>query len=168
MIKMLRIDDRLLHGQVAFVWKNYLGISRILVANDELMQDPMQQVTMKMAVPDGVKLLIKDIAGAQAIINDERSKTLQLLVVVKNPKDAVRMIKGIYDTTSIAHLNIGNSGRIDKNDRKVLTKEVYVDEEDIQALETLLEYPIPFEIQMTPTSSKVEVRSALEKFRMED
>ena len=34
MIKMLRVDHRLLHGQVAFSWTGYLGVNCILIAND--------------------------------------------------------------------------------------------------------------------------------------
>ncbi|MFQ7536893.1 MAG: PTS sugar transporter subunit IIB [Clostridium sp.] len=35
MIKMLRVDHRLLHGQVAFSWTGYLGVNCILIANDD-------------------------------------------------------------------------------------------------------------------------------------
>ena len=167
MIKMMRIDDRLLHGQVAFVWKNHLGISRIVVANDALINDPMQQVTMKMAVPEGVKLLIRSMDNALHILNDERGKALEMLLVVKDPCDALKIMKGLKDPGQVEHLNIGNSGRINREDRKVLTKEVYINEEEVQALKELLAYQIPFEIQMTPTSSKINVKDALDKFEQE-
>lgn len=168
MIKMMRIDDRLLHGQVAFVWKNYLGVTRIIVANDELLHDPMQQVTMKMVIPDGVKLLIKSIAGAMEIINDTRAKNMDILVVVKNPIDAATLMRGIAQPTEVELLNIGNSGRINKENRKVLTKEVYVDEHEVKALQELLTYQIPFHIQMTPTSNKILVADTLNKFMKEE
>ncbi len=49
MIKMLRIDDRLLHGQVVFMWTKQLNIKGIIVANDELVQDPIQSLAMKIS-----------------------------------------------------------------------------------------------------------------------
>lgn len=168
MIKMMRIDDRLLHGQVAFVWKNYLGVTRIIVANDDLLNDPMQQVTMKMVIPDGVKLLIKSIEGAKKILNDPRAKNMDILVVVKNPIDAAELMRCMENPKDVEHLNIGNSGRINKENRKVLTKEVYVDQQEVSALEELLTYRIPFDIQMTPTSNKVSVQDALNKFKKEE
>lgn len=167
MIKMMRIDDRLLHGQVAFVWKNHLGITRIIVANDALLNDPMQQITMKMAVPQGVKLLIRSVDDALKLLNDERGKALEMLVVVKDPCDALKLMKGLNDPRQVAHLNIGNSGRINREDRRVLTKEVYINKEEEAALRALLSYQIPFEIQMTPTSSKINVSDALNKFEQE-
>ena len=46
MIKMLRIDDRLLHGQVVFMWTKQLHIKGIIVANDELVTDPIQSLSL--------------------------------------------------------------------------------------------------------------------------
>ena len=73
MIKMLRIDDRLLHGQVVFMWTKQLNIKGIIVANDELVQDPIQSLAMKLAVPEQIKLLIKSIEEASRLIQDPRS-----------------------------------------------------------------------------------------------
>lgn len=168
MIKMLRIDDRLLHGQVAFVWKNHLGISRIIVANDDLMKDPVQQLAMKMVVPDDVKLLMKGVEAAKDIINDPRSQGVNILLVVRDPMDAAAIVKGMNDPSQIETLNIGNSGRVHKQNKSVLTKEVYVDQNDIHALQELLSYNIPFHIQMVPTSSRVDVSEALRKFKKEE
>ncbi|WP_244974975.1 PTS sugar transporter subunit IIB [Lacticaseibacillus chiayiensis] len=46
---MVRIDERLVHGQVALVWSRNLGVDRILVVNDKAAADPVQTATLKMA-----------------------------------------------------------------------------------------------------------------------
>ncbi|MCB6322898.1 PTS sugar transporter subunit IIB, partial [Bacteroides thetaiotaomicron] len=51
MIKMLRIDERLIHGQVAVVWSKALSITHIIVANDDVVNNELQITSMKMAVP---------------------------------------------------------------------------------------------------------------------
>jgi len=163
---MLRIDDRLLHGQVIFMWTKYLNIKGIIVANDEVIHDPIQMTAMKLSVPNHFKLLFKGIDDAVRILNNPRSQNMNILVMVSDPKDASRILRGIDDTSYIEKINIGNSGRIDKGQKKMLTKEVYVDEEDIQIMEEILNYPIPFEIQMVPTSNKVEVKEVLENYKM--
>lgn len=168
MIKMLRVDDRLLHGQVVFMWSKQLGIKGIVVANDEILEDPIQLVAIKLAVPEHIKLLIKKVDDAVHIINDPRMQNMSTLVVVKNPIDAARLMRGISDPSQIMVMNIGNSGRIDKQDKKVLTKEVYVDHNDVLALQELLTYDIPFEIQMVPTNNKVNVRDALKHYKKEE
>ena len=54
MIKMLRIDERLIHGQVAVVWSKALSITHIIVANDDVVNNELQITSMKMAVPDNM------------------------------------------------------------------------------------------------------------------
>lgn len=165
MIKMLQIDDRLLHGQVVFMWTKQLNIKGIIVANDELVNDPIQSLAMKLAVPEHLKLLIKTIDEAAKLINDPRATGMNILVVMKNPIDAARLLHKIEDKAVIECVNIGNSGRIDKGDRMMMTKEVYVDAADIAAIEEILATGLPFEIQMIPTSNKVQVKEALKNVR---
>ncbi|EEF66703.1 PTS sugar transporter subunit IIB, partial [Holdemania filiformis] len=112
MIKMLRIDDRLLHGQVVFMWTKQLNIKGIIVANDELVQDPIQSLAMKLAVPEQIKLLIKSIEEASRLIQDPRSAKMNILLVMKSPADAARLLRLLPDKTLIERINIGNSGRI--------------------------------------------------------
>ncbi len=43
MIKLLRVDHRLLHGQVAFSWKNAVEADCILIACDAVMKDDLRK-----------------------------------------------------------------------------------------------------------------------------
>ena len=61
MITQIRVDDRLIHGQVAVVWTKELNTPLIIVANDAAAQDEIMQMTLKMAVPEGAKLLIRTV-----------------------------------------------------------------------------------------------------------
>lgn len=58
MIKLIRIDHRLLHGQVVFSWTKSLGISRIIVVDDETANDEMKKVSLNLSKPVGVTLNI--------------------------------------------------------------------------------------------------------------
>ena len=49
MIKILRVDHRLLHGQVAFSWTGYLGANCILIASDTAVLDDLRKTTLKLA-----------------------------------------------------------------------------------------------------------------------
>ncbi len=53
MIAQLRVDDRLIHGQVALVWTKELDTPGIVVANDNAANNEMVQMTLKMATPTG-------------------------------------------------------------------------------------------------------------------
>lgn len=70
MISMIRIDDRLIHGQVAVMWSKQLGVSRILVASDKIAANDMQVNALKMAAPAGIKAFVLPIQKAADLIND--------------------------------------------------------------------------------------------------
>lgn len=55
MITLLRIDNRLIHGQVAMVWTRHLQANRIIVANDEVVKNEVQKAALKMACPPTAK-----------------------------------------------------------------------------------------------------------------
>ena len=60
MIKHLRIDNRLIHGQVAVTWKNHVGAQAIIVCNDKVAEDPIQKMALPMAAR-GSKVFIFSI-----------------------------------------------------------------------------------------------------------
>ena len=84
MIKLLRVDHRLLHGQVAFSWTQFLGVDCILIANDSLMQDELRKTTIKLAKPQGVKVVMKNIQDSIDAINSGVTDKYKLFVVVES------------------------------------------------------------------------------------
>ena len=46
-IVLSRIDERLIHGQVGVQWVGFAGANLVLVANDEVAEDPVQQNLME-------------------------------------------------------------------------------------------------------------------------
>ena len=69
MVELLRVDHRLLHGQVVFSWCSALNPDCILVANDEAVSDELRKTTLRMSKPAGVKLVIKSVDDSIAAIN---------------------------------------------------------------------------------------------------
>ena len=92
MIKLFRIDERLIHGQIAIKWSRHTGVDSIVVANDNAASNVMIQKSLKMAAPPGVKTVIKTIDDAVKTLNDPRCEPLKVLVLVNNPEDAVEMV----------------------------------------------------------------------------
>ena len=56
MILKIRIDDRLLHGQVAYSWKSALSYDAIVIASDSAAKDEVRKMALKLCCPDGVRL----------------------------------------------------------------------------------------------------------------
>lgn len=151
MISMIRIDERLIHGQVAFVWAKYLGVNRIIVANDSVARNDIQKMSLKMAAPDVVKCSILTIDEAINVLNDSRAKALRILIVVNNPKDARKIVEKVND---VPYVNISNYGLLsrDLSSKKKVTDTIYVTYEDIEEFDKIFKYEKRVEYQVVPTS----------------
>jgi PTS system mannose-specific IIB component len=117
-IKTLRVDERLIHGQVVVSWCAALNLTNIVVANDAVAKDTMTTQVLKMAVPNHVKLAIKTVEDAIKLLQDPRCDPLSILVIVKNPADAITLLNAPID---IPYVNVGNFGSIatsDSSERK--------------------------------------------------
>ena len=106
MIKLLRVDHRLLHGQVAFSWTSALSADCILIANDDVMKDELRKTTMKLAQPNGVKLVMKNMEDAIAAINSGVTDKYKLLIVVESIQDAYALAKNCEQVKAI---NLGGT-----------------------------------------------------------
>lgn len=161
MIKMLRIDERLIHGQVAVVWSKVLKVTHIVLINDEVAKNKMQKMALKMAVPSGIKFAAKDIEGGAKLLNDPRAEKMSIMVVVSNPDDALAVAEKVKN---IELINVGNYGLLPKKDKK-LRKElatcVRVSEDEIDVLKNIAKLDIPFEAQLTPDSTKKDMNNVL-------
>lgn len=112
MITMMRVDDRLIHGQVAVMWSKELRIQRIIVASDAIAANELQVSALKMAAPAGVKAAILPIDKAAGVINDPRAKDMRILVISNNPEDLLKVAEKIEEKPV---LNVANYGRIGGN-----------------------------------------------------
>ncbi len=65
----IRIDDRLIHGQVATMWTNNLGATRIMVINDEVANNDLQKSVLRMAAPSNVSTSIISRDTAEKIFH---------------------------------------------------------------------------------------------------
>lgn len=156
MVKLLRIDDRLLHGQVAFSWTNSLGVDAILVANDEVVKDPIIKMSLKMATPPDVKLAIRSIDDALALIENPKTKNMSIFVVVKNSTDAVRLAER---TEMIKQINVG--GLRKEEGKQMLTRAVFINDTDISNFNKLNELEREVEVRQVPTDTKKYIHELL-------
>lgn len=148
MIQLVRIDDRLLHGQVAYSWKAALSYEAIVIANDNASADPIRKSALQLAKPDGVRIAIRSVDDAITLLKNEKIKALKVFVIVDNPQDALRIYKGIDETPG---LNIG--GVQSQDGRTELTQAVYFNESELEALDEIAERKINVSVKLVPSDS---------------
>ena len=69
----VRIDDRLIHGQIVASWVNVLRCNTIIVADDKAAGDDLQKMMLEMACPPNIKLAIKTVDQAAELLRSEYS-----------------------------------------------------------------------------------------------
>ena len=94
MIKALRIDHRLVHGQVAFTWTHFLAATRIIVIDDKAAADEFQKMALNMAKPAGCKLNVFSVAKALERAEKIDSLTDSVFIIFGSTKDAAGYITG--------------------------------------------------------------------------
>ena len=156
MVKLLRIDDRLVHGQVTFTWTPALGADCLFVANDRVAKDEFLRMTVGLAKPAGVKLIIKPVADAISYLNDNKNKEEGLLVLVDSVKDAHALVMGVGEVRSI---NFG--GIRAKAGARPVSKAIALTANDIQLIRELLAKGVELEVRQVPTDKKQPIENLL-------
>lgn len=162
-ISALRVDDRLIHGQVAMTWTKQLRVQGIVVANDEAANDNTQKMALKMAVPAGIKVLIKPVDEAIRILNYPKAADMRILVLTRTVSDALRIRKQLG---GIAFLNIGNTGRfdgIDISEKTLLSPTIMLTDKEMECLKELVEIDPETCMQQVPNDEQKLVKDVLGK-----
>ena len=126
-IVLSRIDERLIHGQVGVQWVGFAGANLVLVANDEVAEDPVQQNLMEMVLAEGIAVRFWTLQ--KVIDNIHRAADRQkILLVCKTPADFLTLVKG---GVPVNRINVGNMHYA--NGKQQIAKTVSVDAGDIAA-----------------------------------
>lgn len=165
-IAALRVDDRLIHGQVAMTWSKQLGIKGIIVANDDAAGDPTQKMALKMAAPGGIKVLIKPLAEVVRVLNHPKAEGMKILVLTRTIKDALTIRQNVGE---IEFLNIGNVGRfdgIDAEEKKMITSTIMLSKSEIESLKALTTLDEKTCMQQVPNDEKKLAKDIIAKFEL--
>jgi len=157
-IVLARIDDRLIHGQVATVWAKETKCNRIIVCSDEVAKDQLRKTLILQVSPPGIKAYVLTIEKAIEVYKNPKYNDFKVLFLFTNPTDVLRMVEGGVDIKSV---NVG--GMCYKDGKIQITGAVSVGPEDIIAFKKLHEKGIELEIRKLASDSKVDLISKLPK-----
>jgi len=151
-----RVDERLIHGQVATVWTNLIGASRIIVVNDKVVHDKMQIGALKLAKPTGVKLSILSVRKGFENIKNGKYDEDNAFLITRNIQDMRTLIDGGIE---LEKFNVGNISA--KPGSKAIKKSVALTDEDINDIKHLLDNGVQITAQMLPGESDVSIEAFL-------
>ena len=159
---LVRIDSRLLHGQVATAWTKAVQPTRIIVVSDAVSKDELRKKLIEQAAPPGVKANVVPIAKMIEVAKDPRFGNTKALLLFENPQDVVRAIEGGVD---IKEVNVGSMAH---SVGKVLVNKVLsMDAKDVEAFETMKKAGVKFDVRKVPNDNKDNMDALLQKAKSE-
>lgn len=154
-IELVRIDDRLIHGQVATTWTRNYEIEQILIINDAAKEDKVQHAVANFAVPAGVKVMIFGVKQFAEVMKKSEIKKRTMLLFT-NPID----IKYLVDEgLQISEVNAG--GMRFTEGRRRLEKAISVTDEEHNAFLALMDKGIHINVQMVPKDPRVDYKTLI-------
>lgn len=157
MISLVRVDNRLIHGQVVEAWLPHLKAGRVAVADDEAAQNGLIKAAMGLAVQPSIEVLIEKVAELpyQQLTQDG----IRTLVLVRDLKD---VLAAREHGLAIDHLNLGNVHFA--TGRKQVSPSVFLSPEEMNQLKMLSEGGVEVDARGTPNDKVVSFAEMSEKF----
>lgn len=158
-IEIIRVDDRLIHGQVAIGWTRSRGINTILAIDDATAKDRMQCQLMKMATPPGVTPYFLTVEDAVEKILKDTYKNKKVMILVKGPAELSALLdKGI----AMSEVNIGNQR---SGENKIqLASQMFATKEELNLWKQISDKGIKLYAQGVPGGAYLNVNEALTKY----
>lgn len=152
----VRMDERLIHGQVAGIWAPSLHTQRIILINDEAAADTLQKSSLRMAAPTSMRLSVLPVESAAKNIRSGKYGKQRLFLVFKNPTDVLRYLKA---GGKLTHVNVGNMSY--KEGSKDITKSIKVLDEEIDVFESIAAMDINVTAQLVPNDPVIDFMDKL-------
>lgn len=154
-VALVRVDFRLLHGQIVTNWIQQVNADSILIINDQLMKDPILANVFRMAAPPGIQVALRTIDKAVQDFNLGKFESRKLIILFKTVEDIYSAInKGI----KLQAIQIGGLGS-DSSKRRI-SNEIFLSEDEMSKLKFLHAKGIKITFQVTPKDPKLTFEDA--------
>lgn len=149
---LIRIDDRLIHGQVVTQWIKDTNGNRILIIDDELVNNRMMQRILKAAAPPGIKVEVMTVDDAVTELKKDAAPGENIVILVKYPEVLERMLDAGISMKIIVLGGMGLTA-----DRKKFNKNVAASEEEVACMKRIVSKGVTMEFQLVPAERAVNV-----------
>lgn len=155
-IELVRIDDRLIHGQVVMVWSKVVPLKRIVVIDDKVAVDVIRKMFLETVAPPGVMVSVLNVAQGIDSLKNNSFGDEKLLLLFTNPETIVTLVE------SGVKLNKVTIGAMSYSRGKTkLTKAVSLDDADKNAFKELHKHGIILQIQVLPSDAPVDIMTKI-------
>jgi mannose/fructose/N-acetylgalactosamine-specific phosphotransferase system component IIB len=159
-IALVRVDNRLVHGQILEAWVPFIKAKCIFVVDDYSASDFFCETVIRMAVPSNIEVNIMSVDDFARLYAYKHDSGKRAIVLFSNIADACRAYKlGFH----FDKLNIGN---IHNEKYKICcAPSVFLCDNEIQDIVTLMENAgVLIELKRVPRERPVNIRDALKEY----
>ncbi|MDR2975994.1 MAG: PTS sugar transporter subunit IIB [Streptococcaceae bacterium] len=156
----VRLDERMIHGQVATLWSGNLGATRIMIADDAVAKNEIEKASLKTAVPGGVKLSILKVETAAARIQAGNYIGQKVFLIVPKLSDLFELIDA---GVPIEAFNLGNLSLKPGIEGVRITKSCYLTQDQLDRCLALEKEGIRITAQMVPMEQARPLSQLLKK-----
>ncbi|QKJ87365.1 PTS system, mannose-specific IIAB component [Paramixta manurensis] len=157
-IGLARIDDRLIHGQVATRWTKETNVTRIIVVSDEVAADNVRKTLLTQVAPPGVTAHVVDVDKMVRVYNNPKYGQDRVMLLFTNPTDVERIVE---QGVQIKSVNIG--GMAFRQGKTQVNNAVSVDAKDIEAFNKLNQRGIELEVRKVSTDPRLKMMDLIAK-----
>jgi mannose/fructose/N-acetylgalactosamine-specific phosphotransferase system component IIB len=147
----VRMDNRLIHGQILVSWNSALKLDHIIVCNDNVAKDPLQVAVLKAVAPSGAKVSIMSVKDTADYCLSSNSQNEKIFILAKFPEDGWGLVE---NGLKLPVLNLGNQAYV-RNSQKV-SNTVFLTETGVKALKKIHDAGIKITCRMMPDSADDE------------
>ena len=152
MIKLVRLDYRLLHGQVVFAWTGHIGAQRIIVVDDEAANDEMKKAALMLSKPAGVRVNIFTVDKTIAKMPKVEQLDENIMMIFGNTASLLRFCQAYPKIREINYGAVAN-----KPGSRAVDQSVFLTDAEQADTQKLLDMGIKIYSQQTPTFKVVPI-----------
>ena len=160
MILLVRIDNRLLHGQILETWAPRLHIGRVVVADDEAAASPLARCAMTLCLPPELRAEVQPVADVD--FKDLAASPVPTLLLLRDVAALARAVERGLTPDLARRINLGNVHYAPG--RRPVTPSVYLDAGEVQKLQELAALGFEVEARAVPTDPPLGAGALAEKY----
>jgi mannose/fructose/N-acetylgalactosamine-specific phosphotransferase system component IIB len=155
---LVRIDDRLIHGQVVALWVKHLQAHRIVIVDDQVAKDSFLQMVLRGAAPPGVQVEVCAVEQAPTLLDRPEAERAKTIVLIKGPKTAVGLRNAgvLFETLNVGGMGAGPG-------RKPFYRNISATPDELAMFRQLEAQGVTVQVQIEPNARPIAVAGLLSK-----
>lgn len=157
-IELVRIDDRLVHGQVIIAWCKALTVERIVVIDDGAAQDIFRKMLLEAAVPPGINIIVLPVSQGIEYLRTAALTGEKQLILTAGPATVLCLLENgiVFHRVSIGGISFGPG-------KNRIAQAVFVSDADKEAFKKIQQRGVVVQMQILPHDVPLDLMTLLSR-----